>query len=221
MCNDVPYIPEKTSKRGRRPSQAKTTEQAIRVDRWVKQQREESWVKVTLRDGEKGKLTVEILQGLICYWDRKTCQAKQWHLLVRRELGSSSDIKYSLSNAPEQTSLVRLAHMQGQRYWIERAFQDGKSHCGLDHYQVRGWQGWHHHVALVMMAMLFMLKEKLLHEDDVPLLSCNDIEILLTHFLPRLDLSDTEVIAQMEKRHRKRQTAIESQRRKQLISPPG
>ena len=29
--------------------------------------------------------------------------------------------------------------MQGQRFWIERAFQDGKSHAGLGDYQARGW----------------------------------------------------------------------------------
>jgi len=28
-------------------------------------------------------------------------------------------------------------------------------------YQVRPWNGWHHHMALVMMAMLFMLTERL------------------------------------------------------------
>ena len=56
--------------------------------------------------------------------------------------------------------MLRLAQMQGQRFWVERTFQDGKSHAGLDHYQARGWRAWHHHMALVMMAMLFMLEER-------------------------------------------------------------
>ena len=147
---------------------------------------------------------------------------QHWHIVVRREIGSlSEELKYSLSNAPQETSTERLAHMQGQRYWIERAFQDAKSHCGLDHYQVRGWQGWHHHAALVMMAMFFMLKEKLLNEEEVPLLSCYDIEILLTHFLPKRGTTKDEVIAQMERRHRKRQAAIDSQMRKQMASLSG
>ena len=99
--------------------------------------------------------------------------------------------------------------MQGQRYWIERSFQDGKSQAGLDHYQARGWKAWHHHMALVMMAMLFMLKERIEHEEDCPLLSCADIETLLAHFLPRRDTGVDEVIRQMEERHRKRRASID------------
>lgn len=37
-------------------------------------------------------------------------------------------------------------------------------------------------------------------------------------FLPRRNTSDEEIISQMEKRHRKRQSAIESQKRKQEIA---
>jgi len=72
-----------------------------------------------------------------------------------------SDYKYSLSNAPEDISVEKLARMQGQRYWIERSFEDGKSAVGMGDYQVRGWRGWHHHMTVVMLAMLFMLKERM------------------------------------------------------------
>jgi hypothetical protein len=73
-------------------------------------------------------------------------------------------------------------------------------------------------MVLVMMAMLFMLKERLLNEESIPLLSCSDIEILLTQFLPRRNTTDEEIISQMEKRHRKRQSAIESQKRKPALA---
>ena len=43
-------------------------------------------------------------------------------------------------------------------------------------------------MALVMMAMLFMLDERIRHEDTWPLLSCSDIKELLAHFLPRRDI---------------------------------
>ncbi len=166
-------------------------------------------------------MVVEVIQCRVWFWDGQTDKARQWHLLVRREIDSPDEIKYSVSNAKADTSIERLAHMQGQRFWIERSFQDGKSHCGLGDYQVRGWQGWHHHMALVMVAMLFMLKERLLNKEDVPLLSCADIETLLTQFLPRRNTTNEEVIAQMAKRHRKRQSSIESQKRKQLLRASG
>jgi len=64
-------------------------------------------------------------------------------------------------------------------------------------------------MALVMMAMLFMLKERIEHQNEHPLLSCADIETLLAHFLPRRDVGAEEVIRQMEVRHRKRQASID------------
>ncbi len=76
-------------------------------------------------------------------------------------------------------------------------------------------------MALVMIAMLFMLKERLLNDEEIPLVSCADIEILLSQFLPRQNTTDKEIVAQMEKRHRKRQFAIESQKRKQLLRTSG
>jgi len=68
--------------------------------------------------------------------------------------------------------------------WVERAFEDAKSECGMAYYQVRKWCVWHHHMALVMMAILFMLCERIPHKDTYPLLSCAHIEELLARFLP-------------------------------------
>ena len=109
--------------------------------------------------------------------------------------------------------------MQGQRYWVERALQDGKSEAGLDHDQVRKWQGWHHHMALVMMTLLFMLEERLLQRHRYPLLSCYDVRCLLSHFLPRRDTSPEEVLRQMQVRHKQRQRATASAYRNQQFQP--
>lgn len=109
--------------------------------------------------------------------------------------GANSDIKISvtITNVPKKTSLKRLAWMQRQRYWVERTFEDGKSECGMADYQVRKWSAWHHHMALVMMSMVFMLSERIKHEGAYPLLTCADIEDLLAHFLPRRDVTKDEV----------------------------
>jgi len=104
--------------------------------------------------------------------------------------------------------------MQSQRFWIERAIEDGKSECGMADYQMRSWLGWHHHMALVMMAMLFMLTERIRNRKEYPLLSCADIECLLARFLPRRDTNIDEVIAQMHIRHKRRQAAIDSANRR-------
>jgi len=212
-----PVVPESTIGRGRKRKRLVAQSENVRVDNWTKAQPASAWKQVTLRDSSKGKLRVEVLHRRVWLWDGKETQARCWHLIVRREIKAQDEIKYSLSNASAHTPLQRLAQMQGQRYWVERSFQDGKSQAGLDHYQARGWKAWHHHMALVMMAMLFMLKQRIEHQDDLPLLSCSDIETLLAHFLPRRDVGVDEVIRQMEVRHKKRQASIDFAYAKQQL----
>jgi SRSO17 transposase len=213
--NPEPTIPEPKSNRGRKPTKLKAQTDPIRVDEWAARQPEDTWQIIPIRETTQGTLSAYILQERVWVWDGEEEEAHCWHLIVRREIDSPKEIKYSLSNASEETSVERLAFMQGQRFWVERALQDGKSECGLDEYQIRGWNGWYHHTTLVMMAMLFMLKRRLSDKDEYPLLSCSDIQTLLKHFLPRRDVTVEEVLRQMEVRHRKRESSINSAKRKQ------
>jgi len=50
--------------------------------------------------------------------------------------------------------------MQSERYWIERSFQDAIDLAGMADYQVRNLDAWHHHMALVLLAMLRITKEQ-------------------------------------------------------------
>jgi SRSO17 transposase len=213
-----PIVPPAKTPRGRPPTARQAQTPAVRVDHWAQQQPATAWQPVTVRDGTKGPLRVDILHQRVWLWDGEEAQGRPWHLLVRREIDTPTEIKYSLSNAPADTPAPRLAFMQGQRYWIERALQQGKQDVGLGDYQVRGWRGWHHHLALVMMAMLFLLEERRLHPQTRPLLSGTDIRALLNHFLPRRDTTLEEVLRQMAVRHRKRQAAIDSAYRKQQLN---
>ena len=65
-------------------------------------------------------------------------------------------------------------------------------------------------MALVIMAMLFMLTERLQMKEQCPLLSCADIEKLLAAFLPRRGASVEQVFSHMKRRHEMRRRAIES-----------
>ncbi len=91
-------------------------------------------------------------------------------------------------------------------------FQDGKTHCDMGEYQVRGWYGWHHryrHMAMVLMAMLFLLRERLDHNEFLNLLSCTDIVESFRLFPPRRDVTEKEVLKQLRVRHAKRQASID------------
>jgi len=50
-----------------------------------------------------------------------------------------------------------IAKIQANRYWKNRNFEDAKGLCDLDSFRGRNWNSWHHHVALVAVALLFLL----------------------------------------------------------------
>jgi len=205
-----PYIPEKTHRRGRKPTRYKIDEKSIPVKDIVDRMGLCNQPALKLRNTTRGKLNVRVLRTPVYIWDEDANEVLQYFLVATQTLGKNPETKISLSNTPERLELKTLAWMQLQRYWVERAFEDAKSECGMADYQVRKWSAWHHHMALVMMAMLFMLNERILHKDKYPMLSCADIEDLLSHFLPRRDVTEKEVIRQLEHRHRKRLSAIQS-----------
>ena len=207
LDNPEPYVPERRSNRGPKPSLLKTDLKSTQISKWAKRQPEDAWKTVTVRDSTQGMLNVDVLHARAWLWDGKEEQPHLWHLIVRREGNSKNTLKYSLSNAPANTSVERLAFLQGQRFFVERSFEDAKSTCGMADYQVRGWAGWHHHMAMVMLAMLFMLRVKVQYNEICDLISSNDICELLYHFLPKRAITTDEVLRQMKVRHRKRRNA--------------
>ena len=75
-------------------------------------------------------------------------------------------------------------------------------------YQVRGWQGWHQHLAMVTLAMLFATQQKLANRDCAPLLSTHDIVELLSYYLPSRQKSEDEMFRQLLERHNARLNSI-------------
>ena len=208
-----PYLTHKVNKSGPPFKKYQTDQAGIEVRALLGSLPAQRWKKMTLRRTTRGVLRVRICRLKVYVWDGESDKAKCWTLIATKSLGENPDTKISLTNLPKHATLKRLGWIQRQRYWVERTFEDAKSECGMADYQVRKWSAWHHHMALVMMAMLFMLSEKIHHKDTYPLLSCADIEELLSHFLPRRDVTEEEVIFQLEQPHLQRQKAIDSHAR--------
>ncbi|ACV34753.1 transposase [Candidatus Accumulibacter phosphatis] len=140
--------------------------------------------------------------------------ASRWHLLARRELDGTK-LKFGLSNAKPSASLRRLAEMRGALHFVEQSFREAKSACGMAEYQVRRWQAWHHHMALVMIATMFLAKERIAHRDTAELLSCRDLVEIMRHRLPTKIVTDEDLAASIIDRHRRRRQAMESAYRMQ------
>ena len=121
-----------------------------------------------------------------------------------------ADDGQSQANAQAETAILRLAPMQGQRYWVERAFEDAKGKCGLADYQAVGWRSWHHHVTMVMLAMLFIAEQRVAHHLGFELLTPRDIVEMLKETLPHKPEGRDALVARINQRHERRRGAIAS-----------
>jgi SRSO17 transposase len=213
LQDPAPQVPA-WSGRGRRPQHPQAQSVPLRVDHWAAAQPADAWQRLCLRGGEKGQLVAEYLHTRVWVWDNSPAQARCWQLFVRREVGASEISHYCLSNAPEHTSWIKLARVQAQRFFIEHSFREAKSECGLADYQVRRWDAWHHHMALVMLATLFLAKQKIQGRTQWPMLSFNDLVTALAHLLPRRQLTAEDLAEIITKRHRMREQAKESHARR-------
>jgi len=178
------------------------------------------WLRCELRDCTRGVLRVDIAHRRVWLWDGEEAEPRCWHLIVRREVRSEKTLKYTLSNAPADTPLLRLAQMQGQRFWVERAFEDAKGECGLADYQALGWRAWHHHVTMVMLAMLFIAEQRVAHQPGLHLLTPRDIVEMLRETLPCKPDGKDALVARINQRHDRRRGAIESRFRSQRREAP-
>jgi len=129
-----------------------------RADAWARSQPESRWERITVRDGEKGPLEVDAMTVRV--------RAKQEgrigppeRLVVIRPVGQPR-IDYALTNAAEDVPLAELVRVQRQRHRIEEVFEAGNGEVGLDHYEVRSWVGWHHHMTLSLVALWFLCLER-------------------------------------------------------------
>jgi len=119
-----------------------------------------AWKRMTVAEGSQGPRMYDYAE-MVAWFSEEGVPAPTFErLLVRRSLGQEPELKYQRSNAPMQIKLPRLTEVGGSRWTIEQDFQAGKGECGLDEYETRGWTGWHHHTALAMLALLFLVLQR-------------------------------------------------------------
>src|SRR4029450_7216370 len=76
--------------------------------------------------------------------------------------------KYWLSTLPATTKLVDLVGTAKLRWRIEGDYQELKQELGLDHFEGRGWRGFHHHATLCLAAYGFLVCERSLFPPPRP-----------------------------------------------------
>jgi SRSO17 transposase len=173
--------------KGRKPTKLrlKTPSNApYRVDVLVKRLPARAWTRTTIKEGSKGPLVCDVVRVRVTEARDGLPGPRLW-LLIRRNVADPTDVRYYLSNAPEDTTEAALARMLGMRWPVELTFEQGKQEVGLDDYEVRSWQGWHHHMLLVMLAHHFLIWVRLKWAELAPALTLNQVRLLLTSVLPK------------------------------------
>ncbi len=165
--------------------------------------------RVQLRDGDNGPVEADVKAVRVWEWTAEAPKPVEVWMIARRM--SDGTLKVSLSNAPKDEPIERLARWQGARFWVERCFQDAKSHCGMAQYQSRGWLAWHHHMALVTLAVLFSTQERRSGELSRTGLTMADVQELMEWALVRKP-TEQEILRRVEERHRKRK-AVATQKK--------
>ena len=153
------------------------------VTAWRKALDPDVWTRLTVRDGEKGPIEIAMIKRRVqTRLERKRTGPQEWLVVTRRPLADESPLegqaspdatdqdaqyRYRYYLTPtcvaegelEQPSLAELARVIKAGVCIEASFKRGKREAGMDEYQVRTWEGWHHHMALTLIAVWFLVRE--------------------------------------------------------------
>jgi SRSO17 transposase len=160
-CNTLVRVREdgspsvKRGKRGKAKRGRPRQPRWVRVDAWTEQQRASRWQQIEVRAGEKGPLVVEVLHAPV-----ETKGKSQERLTVIRTVESQPKTHYTLSNAAASVPVEEIVWAHDDRHRIEEMFALGNGEVGLDHYEVRSWVGWHHHMTLSLLALWFLVQER-------------------------------------------------------------
>ncbi len=149
-------------RRGPAPTRERVTADApvpVRVDLLAAQLPRAQWPRFQIKEGAKGPLVAEFAFLRVVPVREEMPGPESW-LVLRRSLGETVELKTYLCNAPATTAHRKLVWASGMRWPVESAIEESKGEVGLDHYEVRGWLGWHHHVTLSFLAHHFLVWQR-------------------------------------------------------------
>jgi len=119
-----------------------------------------SWYRRQVSEGTKGPIVYEFARQRVTLCKEGLPERTVW-LVIKRTVGAMPISSYYISNAPASTPLRTFVWLSGLRWAIEQCFEEGKTELGMDHYEVRKYGGWHHHMLTTMLAHFFLWHLKL------------------------------------------------------------
>src|SRR5580658_3628891 len=120
-----PSLPAPSAKRGRPHTVCQAGN--AQATRWnltdlLKERFAKCAREVVIRRTSQGELRAKVWVCEVWIWEDRSVPPLARRIVAREREGG--EIKVSWTNAPKEMSDEELAYMQGQRHWIERAFED-------------------------------------------------------------------------------------------------
>ena len=179
------HVPQ-WSGHGRQPTRLRlsdTRKHPIPVKQLVKKIQKQDWVRAIIKEGSKGPIVCDFAFLRVTESRGGLPAAELWSI-IRRNLDDLTEVKYFFSNAPISTPLSEFVRISGMRWPIETIFEEAKGEVGMDHYEMRSWVGWHHHMLLVSLAHHFLVRLRIHFQKQAPALTIYQVRILLCSVLP-------------------------------------
>jgi SRSO17 transposase len=136
------------------------SEPPMSVAEWAHSLRPHSWYRRTVSEGSKGPIVYEFARRRVTLCREGLPDRTVW-LVVKRSLSPTPKYGYYISNAPVSAPLSLFVWMSGRRWAIEQCFEESKSDVGMDHYEIRTYEGWHHHMLTTLLAHFFLWRLKI------------------------------------------------------------
>lgn len=146
--------------RGRQGKIARPTKEGISIRDYHQKLNSGDFKALDVREGTKGILTADFHRKQIWVLHKESGCFLSMHLLIR--VNKDKSVQYAFGYNAQKSTMLSMAKAQAQRVFVERVFEEGKNIVGMADYQVRSWNGFHRHMALCSLALLFLMEQKLL-----------------------------------------------------------
>src|SRR5712691_1153773 len=169
-----PARPPAYGGRGRPPTLVRRSQSRhpVSIRALAKALPDSAWQTITWRQGNRGAMRsrfacVRVRPAHRDQW-RDRAREVEW-LIIEWPRGEAAPTKSWLSTLPADTPPEQLVRLAKLRWRIERDYEELKQEVGLDHFEGRGWRGFHHHGALCIAAYAFLAAERARLSPPAPL----------------------------------------------------
>ena len=140
----------------------KSEKKPVTVESLAKSLNKFYWYRRKVSEGTKGPIEYEFTKKQVIL-SKNGLPGRSVILIIKRTISETPTYSFYISNAPSSTRLPIFVWLSGMRWPIEQCFEETKTELGMDHYEVRKYSAWHHHIFTCMLAHFFLwhLKIKL------------------------------------------------------------